>query len=144
MTILGGDKKETTPKREEKNGAVWKVKILENAFHFYLDSSPETELFLEYDELKAAGKAYETKKPLNILDVLRLLETLKPDFQKMRTGRVILSRKHFGNSSGLLVEREDSGSGVFMKDATLETINFLDFHDEFLNNETKLLPEEHE
>ena len=143
LEILGGESEKKEEAKGEKNGAVnWKIKTWGNAFQFYVEGHPETEMFLEFDELKAAGKAYELKKPLNILDVLERLEQLAPGLEKIEAGGAVLIRKHFRDHSGIFVKGRDDG--LFMKDDTLKTINFLDFHDEILNNTPKLLPEEHE
>lgn len=128
LGIIGG--KNRGIKGSVRGKAIWKLEVLTNAFKFYIPNLPDIELFLEYDELAAAGPAYDQKPPLNILDVLQRLEELAPDFYGVQMSEdTLLIRKRLRLSKGLHVNGREN---IFMKDDTLETINFLDFYNEFL------------
>ncbi len=130
LPILG--KEEEKPESLEKK-LFWQMKKLENAFHFFMTDPPEIEpLFIEYDELTAIGEAYKKHGPLNILDVLNMLEELAPDFAGVDvTEGVKLIRRRLTRSPGLTLEI-DGSPFYFMRDETLKTINFLDFYNQSL------------
>ncbi len=128
LSIIGGGK--SGIKGSVRGKAIWKLETLTNAFKFYIPNLPDRELFVEHDELAAAGPAYDQKPPLNILDVLDKLEELAPDFHGIQISeKIMLIRKRLQLSQGLHVNGREN---IFMKDETLKTINFLDFYDDFL------------
>lgn len=108
---------------------------LENAFRFFLAGSPEQELFVEHDELIAAGAAYSEQPPINILDILEKLEKLAPDFYGVHISEnITLIRKRLEFSPGLALIVENK-TKFFLKNETLTTMNFLDFFQEYLTPE---------
>lgn len=131
-TLSEKDKKSKLLKAEDKQ-LFWQMKNLENAFHFFMNSPAEVEqLFIEYDELTAVGEAYKERGPLNILDVLDMLEELSPDFAGIDvTEGVKLIRKRLARSPGLTLEICGQPF-YFMRNETLQTMNFLDFYNESL------------
>ena len=133
MKIIGGRNGE---KKTTVNGkAVWHMDELTNAFRFYLPLSPDKELFVEHDELIAAGTAFSEQPPLNILDVMKKLEKLAPGFHSVNVSETIqLIRKRLELSPGLAVIVEDKNT-LFLKDETLTTMNFFDFFQDFLTPE---------
>jgi hypothetical protein len=130
LKILGGKNDET---RTSVNGkVVWQMEEMENAFRFFIVGSPEQELFVEHDELIAAGTAYSEQPPLSILDILEKLEKLAPEFHGVNVSDdVMLIRKRLALSKGLILTNGDENR-LFLKDETLVTINFLDFRQEYI------------
>lgn len=130
MRILGG-KRAGVP-GAIKSAATWKMEQLDNAFRFYLSEFQDKELLIEYDELIAAGPAYNRQEPLNILDVLKRLEELVPNFYGVQISEdILLIRKRLELSRGLSLL--NGSKQLFMKDDTLKTINFLDFYREYIS-----------
>jgi hypothetical protein len=110
---------------------IWKINELENAFYFFVPNTKK-EIYLEHDELSAEGEAYKERGPLNILDVVELLEEETPDFHSMvLSPAAFLIRKRLPRSTGVTLEI-DGKIIIFIKDATLTTINFIDFYFDFL------------
>lgn len=144
MLEILGKKKNEKPLKNSRPQLFWQMRELENAFHFFMPELPEVEpLFLEYDELTAIGEAYRERGPLNILDVLNKLEELAPDFAGIEVAEgVKLLRTRLSQSRGLILEV--GGKIVyFMRDATLQKMNFLDFYRDRLMDKIKIFtPEE--
>ncbi len=141
LPFLGKEKNEKSLK-DSRPQLFWQMRELENAFHFFMPELPAVEpLFLEYDELTAIGEAYKERGPLNILDVLNTLEELAPEFAGIEVvGGVKLLRTRLSQSRGLILEV--GGKIVyFMRDATLQKMNFLDFYRDRLMDKIKT-PEE--
>jgi len=131
MNILGKSSR-PKPKSKTVNQVSICLEELENAFRFFAERYPEKEIFIEHDELTAAGPAYKEQGPLSMLDVLSMLEKLSADFERLIiSSAIIVIRKRLGDSSGVVVENDDK-QVCFMKDATLKTFNFLDFYNEIL------------
>ena len=128
MKIIGGSGKEKTI----QNKVVWKLEELYNAFRFYLPNIPDKELLIEHDELTAAGPAYSEEEPLNFLDVIKRLEEMTPKFYGIQASdQALLIRKRLALSQGL--EMKNGSKQLFMKDATLKTVNFLDFYHHYIS-----------
>jgi hypothetical protein len=134
LKVIGG--KKNTIGGSVNGKVVWEMEELGNAFRFYLPNFPDTELFIEYDEISAAGEAYEDLSPLNMLDILKKLEQLAPNFHGVKVSKdILLIRKRLALSRGLTMSRAGKNE-FFLKDNTLTTINFLDFHQQYLTNIT--------
>jgi len=133
LTILGGIKNSGIQPRNGEQSFFWQMEELENAFHFSMPAQPEVEsLFIEFDELTAAGTAYKERGPLNMLDLLLSLETLAPGFQGIILNhQARLLRQRLSRSSGLSLEIAGK-TIIFQKEETLKTVNFLDFFNDFL------------
>ena len=109
----------------------WEIKELENAFYFFVPGTNK-EIYLEHDELSAEGEAYKEQGPLNILDIVELLEEETPNFSSITLSpAAFLLRKRLPRSTGLTLEI-DLETIIFIKDATLKTLNFIDFYFDFL------------
>ena len=143
MKTLGSQKKQP-PEFSKNSSTAWKMEEMGNAFRFYVEDKNELELLIEKDELAAVGVAYEKRQPLSILDIMNRLEELSPKFAVIEISEEIsLIRKRLALSRGLVMRREDS-SNFFMKDETLDTINFLDFYEEYLKPNTEVENEHNE
>ena len=133
MKIIGG--KGGKIQTSVNGKVVWQMEEMKNAFRFFLIGLPDKELFVEHDELIAAGTAYSEQPPLNILDILEKLEKLAPDFHGVQISENInLIRKRLEFSPGLTLI-VDKKNELFLKDETLTTMNFLDFFQEYLTTE---------
>ena len=133
MKIIGG--KDEKIQTSVNGKVIWRMEELKNAFRFFLPGLPGKELFVEHDELTAAGTAYSEQPPLNILDILNKLEKLAPDFHGVHISeKVTLIRKRLEFSPGLALII-DKRNELFLKDETLTTMNFLDFFQEYLTPE---------
>ena len=130
MKIIGSEKLQTNINRQ----VVWQMEKLKNSFRFHLKDQPKIELFIEHDEMTGAGEAYEFSDPLNMLDIMKKLEELAPNFHSIQISEKIkLIRKRLPSSKGIeIINGGSRADDDFMKDPTLATINFLDFHDTFL------------
>lgn len=114
----------------------WQLRKMSNAFNFFIIGNESSRLFLEYDELAAVGPAYENKNPWCFLDVLRKLETLVSGYSGIIISDSIrLIRIRDEHCPGLLLEISGT-EGEFLKDDTLNTLNFLDFYEKSLLTET--------
>ena len=136
INILGGGNNSGSSGKGGKNGEIfWELEELQNAFYFFVRFSNTEPFFVEFDELTAAGSAYKTRGPLNMMDMLEILEELSPGFAGINLpSDARLIRRRLSRSPGLSLEIPGE-SGIFMKEATLKTINFLDFYRETLKPE---------
>jgi len=131
LKIIGSEKHNGI---DDRGKAFWLLEKLDNAFYFFMPAMPDTEpLFVEFDELTASSAAYKERGPLHMLDMLENLEELHPGFSGVEVSdNIKLVRQRWSKSSGLSLEI-DGKTTCFMKNSTLETINFLDFYNDFLD-----------
>ena len=125
LNIIGSQKHNGN----QNSTALWELQELENAFYFFIPDNPDAEpLFVEFDELTAAGSAYVDRGPLNMLDMLTKLEEISPGFAGIKISENMkLTRQRWSRSAGLSLEI-DGKTVSFLKEATLETVNFFDFY----------------
>jgi hypothetical protein len=135
LTILGSSNNAGAQLPNGELSFFWQMEELENAVHFDMPAQPDVEsLFVEFDELTAAGTAYKQRGPLNMLDLLLSLETLAPGFHGIiLTDQARLMRQRLSRSSGLSLEIAGK-TIIFQKEETLQTLNFLDFFNDFLKD----------
>lgn len=128
LKILGYTANSEDGGGENNQPIYWELEELENAFYFSVPAYSIEPLFIEHDELTAAGPAYKQRGPLHMLDLIVMLESLAPGFVGIKISlNMTLTRQRLSRSPGLSFEVSGKTTN-FMKDETLKTLNFLDFY----------------
>lgn len=130
MIEIIGSKKRRHRGGKQPAERCWKLEEIGKSFCF---SSPFCdELYLEYNELAAIGKAYENNTVWHLMDVLNSLEKLLPGFTRIIiSDKISLIRKRQADSPALIVEIDGRKVNI-LKEPTLAVLNFLDFYEDDL------------